>query len=196
MWNERSFESMRLRRFSARRERVLAAAARVFARHGYDRASMRQVAAADGGSLSGLYHYASCKEEMLYRIQQGAFQALIDSLRPRLARARSPEEALREAVDNHLAYFLDNMDALKVCAQELDTLSGRFYAQVLDLRRAYFRLVHGIVERLAGPQVDPWLATANLFGMLNWFYQWHHRALKRERLVRQTVTLFLKGVRP
>jgi hypothetical protein len=91
------------------------------------------------------------------------------------------------------------MDALKVCARELQALEGRAWRDVHDLRRAYFDAVHDIVKALepkARAHRDSWLATANLFGMLNWFYQWYDPAQARvglDDLAEHQVALFLDG---
>jgi hypothetical protein len=102
-------------------------------------------------------------------------------------------------VHNHVRHFGDNMDALKVCARELHALEGRAYRDVHELRRTYFESVHAIVRALH-PEIHArrhsWLATANLFGMINWFYQWYDAGQSRvglDELADRQVSLFLDG---
>ena len=56
--------------FDRKRLEVLAAAARVFCAEGYDKASMRRIAAEAQASLAGIYHYIESKEELLYSIHR------------------------------------------------------------------------------------------------------------------------------
>jgi len=185
--------------FDRKRLQVLAAAARVFCALGYDRASMRRIAAEAGVSLAGIYHYVASKEEILHSIQLHTFDSLLRGLKSSLEGIADPRERLGAAVRNHVRHFGENMNELKVCARELETLEGKAYDEVRDRRRAYFEAVHDCVKQLS-PQHDAplrsWLATANLFGMLNWFYQWYDAERTRvslDDLAAQQTALFLDG---
>ena len=185
--------------FDLKRLQVLSAAARVFDRVGYDRASMRRIAAEAQASLSGIYHYVASKEELLYSIQIHTFDSLLQGLRISLEGIADPRERLGAAVRNHIRHFGANMPGLKVCARELETLKGEAYDEVRSLRRSYFEAVHEVVKGLQPQQDDPlrsWLATANLFGMLNWFFQWYDAERSRvslDELAAQQTALFLDG---
>ncbi len=63
-----------------KQERVLAAAATVFADRGLHRASVRDVVAEAGMSLAGLYHYYPSKAGLLHEIAVRAFDSLLASL--------------------------------------------------------------------------------------------------------------------
>ena len=112
------------RTYDERLNRILAAATGAIAQVGYDRASMRSIGKAAGVSLAGLYHYFENKEKMLFLIQFRTFSSLLNNLREKLHGVEDPAEQLRVMVRAHLGYFAANMDALKVCSHELDSLSG------------------------------------------------------------------------
>jgi AcrR family transcriptional regulator len=185
--------------FDARLLSLLDAAARVFAADGYDKTSMRRIAAEARMSLAGIYHYCAGKQELLYQIQFHAFDSLLRGLDAGTAGLADPRQRLAAAVRNHVRHFGENMDALKVCARELHALEGKAYRDVQALRRAYFDAVHAIVRALRpeiGARRHSWLATANLFGMLNWFYQWYDAGGARvglDELANRQVSLFLDG---
>ena len=185
--------------FDTRLLSLLGVAARVFAADGYDKTSMRRIAAEAGMSLAGIYHYSRSKQELLYYIQFHAFDSLLRGLRECTADVADPRERLRAAVGSHVRHFGDNMDALKVCARELQALEGKAYRDVHKLRRAYFDAVHDIIKQLR-PRTrshrHSWLATANLFGMINWFYQWYDPGQAKvglDELADHQVALFLDG---
>ena len=185
--------------FDTRRLHLLDAAARVFSAVGYDRASMRRIAAEAEVSLAGIYHYVASKEELLYWIQFHTFDSLLRGLNRSLVGVSEPRRRVGAAVRNHVRHFGEHMHELKVCARELDTLEGSAYDDVRELRRAYFETVHGLVKELrpaAGVPLLSWLATANLFGMLNWVYQWYDADRSRvslDDLAVQQTALFLDG---
>jgi hypothetical protein len=91
------------------------------------------------------------------------------------------------------------MHELKVCAREVETLEGDAYDAVHERRRSYFEAVHKLVKELQPKQetsLNSWLATANLFGMINWFYQWYDAGRSRvslDDLAAQQTALFLDG---
>jgi len=185
--------------FDDKRLHLLKAAATVFAEVGYDGASMRRIAAESELSLSGIYHYVTGKEELLYLIQYHTFYSLVTGLERNLESVSDPRERLATAVRNHIRHFGENMHELKVCARDLETLDGEAYEAVRERRHAYFQAVHQIVEELA-PQGESthhsWIATANLFGMLNWFYQWYDAGRSKvslDDLAAEQTALFLDG---
>ena len=175
------------------------AAARTFSAEGYEGASMRRLARKANLSLSGVYHYVAGKEELLYWIQRNTFDSLLRGLRSSLEGVVGPRERLHTAVLNHLRHFGEHMHELKVCARELNALEGEAYEVVHDRRRDYFEAVHALVKELpakADAPLDSWLATANLFGLLNWFYQWYDPArspVSLDDLAAQQTALFLGG---
>ena len=185
--------------FDGKRLHLLKSAARVFSEVGYDRASMRRIAAEAEVSLAGIYHYVDSKEELLYWIQYRTFDSLHRGLVASLQGVRDPRLRLATAVRNHVRHFGENMHELKICARELETLEGEAYDTVHECRRAYFEAVHQLVKELQpkqGAQLDSWLATANLFGMVNWFYQWYDAGRSRvslDDLAAQQTALFLDG---
>jgi AcrR family transcriptional regulator len=185
--------------FDSKLLHLLDAAARVFSEVGYDKASMRRIAAESEVSLAGIYHYVASKEELLYWIQFHTFDSLARDLESCLEGVVDPRERLAAAVRNHVRHFGEHMHELKVCARELEALEGEAYDDVEAIRRAYFEAVHEVVRQIAPrptAPLDPWLATANLFGMLNWFYQWYDPERSRvslDELAAQQTALFLDG---
>lgn len=187
--------------FDERLNRILSAATTVIARVGYEKASMRQVAQAAGVSLAGLYHYFDSKERMLFLIQFRTFNALLNGLREKLHDGDDPLEQLRIMVRTHTSYFVANMAALKVCSHELDSLSGDAYEQTFAIRKQYYELTRGIVDRIfekyaPGSPLDRHVATMSLFGMLNWLYRWYDpkRGRSPNVLANQIAMQFIGGV--
>ncbi len=183
-------------------DHVLRAGARVISREGYGQATIRQVASEAEMSLAGLYHYFSAKEELLFLIQFHTFDSLLERLREKLEPVGGPRQRLRVMVANHLEHFLSRMNELKVCAHEMESLSGEYYERVRGLRQEYLKITLGIVEAIGkeagGSKIDLRLATFYLFGMLNWIYMWYPRGeeMSGEVLADQLITLFLDGFLP
>ncbi|MCK6457977.1 MAG: TetR/AcrR family transcriptional regulator [Phycisphaerae bacterium] len=187
--------------YDERVNRILAAATGVIARVGYEKASMRQVARAAGVSLAGLYHYFDSKEKILFLIQFRSFNALLTGLREKLHHVEDPFDQLRVMVRNHTGYFVANMASLKVCSHELDSLTDEAYEETFAIRRHYYEVTRGIVDRLfdkyaPDSTLDRHVATMSLFGALNWLYRWYDpkRGGSPTALANQLATQFLHGI--
>ena len=187
-------------RFDAKLVQLLTKTAQVFADEGYEKASMRKVASAVGISLSSLYYYVSCKEELLFLIQYHTFGVLSEELEAILERTGAPERHLEEMVHSHVRYLVQHLPELKVCTTELDSLEGEYYEHVLKRRQRYFELTRKVLERLGrqdgGSRVKPNLGALYLFGMLNWLVMWFDpRRNDPTELSESLVAFFLGGYR-
>lgn len=189
----------RNRRYEKRLDSILKAASKVMSAEGYEGASIRKVASEAGIGLSGIYYYFKSKDEMLFALQEDAFSMLADNLEDRLEKADSAKERLRAVIDNHLHFFCNHMDDLKVCSYEIESLSGEYYDKVLEIRRRYFNLVKEVVAENvpAGSGIDPNLSALFLFGSLNWIFMWYDpkRNADIDVLSKQLLKIYLEGIK-
>lgn len=146
-------------------------------------------------SLAGMYHYVSGKEELLYLIQRGFFQRVLEGARRAVADARDAEGKVRALVHHHVAFFADHMSEMKVLSHEADSLTGARDAEVRTLKRDYVDLLAGAMA--AAGAGDPRTAALALFGMMNWIYTWYRPdgALGPTELADTIAELFVHGVR-
>jgi AcrR family transcriptional regulator len=176
---------------------ILKAASEVIAENGFDGASVRAVAARANISLSGIYYYFTSKEQLLFALQRHTFISLNDLLGAALERHSNPEDRLRALIENHIKYFVNNMDSLKVCAHELNSLSGKPYEWILEYRRQYFDLARQVISELSGDNAeDAALSTLFLFGSLNWVHMWYDdkEHSDTEKLCEKLTQIYLHGL--
>ena len=179
---------------------ILHVAARIMADRGYHRASIRSLAAETDMTLAGLYYYFKSKEELLFLIQHSTFDCLVTSLMERLPGVEDPVAKLNLMVRNHLDFFIEHMDELKICAYEIESLKGDYYEKVAGKRREYFQLAHDVVRELiekgTAKGVDSRLATLSLFGTLNWIFMWYEpgKYAGSEEMSQQLTRLYLHGL--
>jgi AcrR family transcriptional regulator len=179
-----------------KQDRVLAAAALVFAERGFHRASVRDVVAEAGMSLAGLYHYFPSKAGLLHEITMRAFDSLIERLDE--APPAPPRQRLATFVKNHLSFFLARPHEMKVLVRETEALPTGLAAEVEGRKRAYYQRCHDILRALDGgvsSEEELRLATLALFGMLNWTYAWYRpeRDGSPEQLSERMLEIFLDG---
>jgi AcrR family transcriptional regulator len=187
--------------FRQRLQHILRHAARLFREKGYDGASIRDISRASGVPLSSLYYYCRSKQELLYRIEIFTFSRILERLDRRLAGVRDPAERLRVLVRNHLDYFLEFRDEMKVLAHEDDSLAGSYRREVAEIKRRYYRKALEIFGSLSdnggARRLSPRVAVLSLFGMMNWVYTWHKPKLDpgAGELAGAISAIFLNGVR-
>ena len=179
--------------------KILDHATEVFCQKGYEGASMRDLSRATGMSLAGMYHYFGSKDRLLYLIQKHTFSTIADRLRGRLAEAKDPESGIRAFIENHLEYFLEHQQAMKVLAHEDEVLNGDYGREVAELKREYYRTCRELLDRYKeakGLQLDSRTAALSLFGMMNWIYTWYNPRLdgNRDKLAGDMGDLFFHGI--
>jgi AcrR family transcriptional regulator len=181
-------------------ERLLKAAAEVFAEKGYHHASIRDLSKRTGVSLSGLYYYFESKEELLYMIQDRSLRKVLAELKRKLEGVEEPEEKLRILVHNHLDFFARNMASMRVLTHEYEALQGGYRKRIRDMRLKYSDLCQDILRDVrrfsgAGDIVPLNVATFALFGMMNWTHAWYRPGsnVPVERLADHLYRLFVSG---
>ena len=182
-------------------DHLLACATRVFYEKGYEGASIRDIARRSRVSLAGLYYYVASKEELLYLIQKHCFATLKARAQQELEDGpANPEARLRLFIRNHLSFFLQHPEAMKVLSHESESLGNSYAREVAELKRSYYRLCRGLVEDLKREKglkrLNTRLAVLSLFGMMNWIYTWYNPKVDPEAdaLAEQMAELFLDGV--
>ncbi|HEX8257068.1 MAG TPA: TetR/AcrR family transcriptional regulator [Allosphingosinicella sp.] len=182
--------------YDKRRDGIVAEAARLYARRGFNGASIADLAQACSTSKSLIYHYFPGKEDILYEVMAAHLDALVEAA-DAAVRAGSPEERLRALAIAFMQLYVGAQDSHKVLLNELDNLpSGRREEVVAKQRR-----IIAVVEALMGeirPDARPLaLPLAMLFfGMINWTHTWFRADGKigPKALAEMSVNLMLQGL--
>ena len=188
-----------MRPYDERLDQFLSRAAQVIARQGYHSTTMRDLAAATGMSLAGMYYYVRGKEELLFRIQERCFSDVLAGATRALREAGhgDPQERLHAFIRHHVSYFAAHMPEMKVLAHEANSLSGERHRKVHAIKRRYVDVLEGLLKEAAPDEaaVDRSAAAYVLFGMMNWIYNWYDPAgeIDPERLAGLIARIFLDG---
>ena len=186
-------------RYDQKLVHVLKTSAAVFAEKGYHSTSMRDISRATKMSLSGLYYYFKSKEELLFLIQDFCFSTVIGDCRRLLDGVDDPVRRLKLLIENHLNYFVNNMNEMKVLSHEANSITRDMFRKVNTKKRQYVDLVMSLLAEIAREHrvegVDIRVATFSLFGMMNWIYNWYdpRKDVDVEGLSKNITRLFLAG---
>jgi len=186
-----------MRPYDERLEHLLTQAAKVFAEAGYHSTSMRDLAAASGMSLAGMYYYVRSKEDLLALIQERCFSGVLEGARHALEGVPDPQDRLQAFIRHHVTYFTGHMAEMKVLSHEGNALTGDPRRKVNAIKRRYVDLLESLLRDAAADEtaVDRSAAAYVLFGMMNWIYNWYDPAgeIDPERLAGLIARIFLGG---
>ena len=107
-----------------RRLLVLAAAVRLFARNGYEGASMDDIAAAAGITKPVLYDHFKSKHMMFQAVLETVRGELLSRGLSRLSRPVSIEEGLRASIHGFFSYAVEKPDSMRVLLHVSKTNRG------------------------------------------------------------------------
>lgn len=158
-----------------RRAEVLETTRRLFARKGYQRTTMVEVATASEVALGTLYQIFPSKEAMLCSLLEDYIDQLIERVRQAAAEAGDAPAQLRRVVRTQLAFSLQNADVLRFYLSGWTgyefTVRQRFGERIDDKYEEYLRLLEAVFRRgardgvfVAGP---PRRLAVTLAGMIH-----------------------------
>lgn len=104
----------RARKSSDKRERILAAAVRVFAKNGFYTTRVADIARAAGVADGTIYLYFESKEALLGSLYEDRIDRLLAYLRDELPKQRTAQERLRRVIRLQLGILEDERDLAEV----------------------------------------------------------------------------------
>jgi AcrR family transcriptional regulator len=153
---------------SSRREQILAAAAELFARHGFHGVGIDDIGAAVGVSGPALYRHFRSKDAMLGEMLTSISEILLSGGEQRRD-ASEPADVLAELIRFQVDFALDNPALITVQERNLGNLTEPDRRRVRALQRRYVEVwVQAI--RDTDPGVDEPTARAAahaVFGLIN-----------------------------
>ena len=187
-----------------KRAAIIEAAARVFQKNGYERASMNDVALEAGSDRASVYYYFKGKHELFHAVIIDAVQHLVDSAEHIAASDVPAADQVRELVTELMRAYTQHYPYLYVYVQEDMAKLTEDDVSSKTLRRLARRFTSAVEGMLASgiesgdfkPKLDAGLATNAIIGALNWSHRWFKpgRAHSPEEVAAVFVEIFLHGL--
>lgn len=152
-----------------RRQQILAAAAELFARHGFHGVGINDIGAAVGISGPALYRHFRSKDSVLGEMLTSISELLLAGAQSRVRAAADPEESIRVLIRWQVDFALDNPALITVQERDLGNLADTDRQRVRTLQRRYVEVWVSTIRR-ARPEVGEPAARAGahaLFGLIN-----------------------------
>ena len=156
---------------------MIACAAELFAREGFENVGMGRLADAVGISKAGVYHYFRAKREILDTIVITTLDGLTESVAAATVEVDGPRDRLIAFITAHAAYFEANYWAFTTMLVGFGGLGSRGTRElVVEQRDRYEGLLRQILQEGvdSGDFRAVHLPTASraALSMLNWMVRW------------------------
>ena len=186
-------------RYREKQKRILQSAARLFARKGYERASLEEIAAKLKLTKASLYHYIKSKEEMLFLIQMEAIGEVQEALERILDSTEDPVDRLERAIKSHVRIITQKHVIGALRQQEL-ILPAKWRARIIAQRDQYEKtfetiIQEGIASGALGAR-DEKMSSLAALGALNWIVRWYspRGRLSIEAIEEEIAAFVLRGL--
>ena len=184
-----------------RHRRVLETAARLICEHGYEKASMQQIADACGLTKAGLYHYVRSKEHLLTEIMNYGMDVFEEQVLSKVLPIVDPVERLETAMEKNVLLVTEGRNKeITVILHEHDTLTGEARAQINARKKRYVRFLESsFTEAMRQGKIrqgNPKIAAFSFLGMVNWIYKWYlaDGEIAAEQIALEMRQLFFGGL--
>ncbi len=156
---------------------IRAAAVRVIAKHGFQAASLREIAKEVGIRAPSLYNYIKSKEKLLYELLREPLQAMIAEYRTLTEGISDPVTRMQIFTQVHLNFHLNSRLEVFIGNMELRSLTGPHYRTITALREEYAQLLQKIIQDGVKEGVftapEPRVVTLVMLGMLSGVCNWY-----------------------
>jgi AcrR family transcriptional regulator len=158
--------------YDRRRDAIVAAAASLYARRGFQGASVADLAKACSTSKSLVYHYFPSKEDILHEVMASHLELLVSAAEAVERRSEPPAERLRMLARHFMELYAGAADRHKVLLNELDNLPPERRADVVEKQRRIVATVEALIVELRPDIAAPRPLAMLFFGMVNWTHTW------------------------
>ena len=162
--------------YDERKEAIVEAAAALYARRGFNGASVADLAERCKTSKSLIYHYYQSKEDILFDVMISHVRALDEAARAAVAGDGASAAKLRRLARAFMALYVGAADRHKVLLNELDNLDDKRRAEIVKTQRGLIEIVQCLLGEIA-PKLkrrsgESYAAAMLFFGMINWTHTW------------------------
>ncbi|MCA9642428.1 MAG: TetR family transcriptional regulator [Myxococcales bacterium] len=179
-----------------RRDELLAAAARLFSKNGFEATSMRDIANEVGMLAGSMYYHFPAKDDLIVAAHAEGVQELLRAMDTALEGVVGGWERLEAVCVTHLENLLGGSDIAGVVAVDFSQLPEELRARLIEQRDEYEGRLAQLIDALELREgVDRRLVRLSLLGSLNWTPNWFRaEGQSPAAIARHFVALLRDGV--
>lgn len=161
-------------RTNNRRDRILAAAAKLLQQHSFERSSMRAIAAMAGMQGGSIYYHFPSKDDLFQAVNEAAIAEVEHAVRAAIDGIEDPWRRLEEAAAAHCEALFGPAKVLGATPLGFTPIKGRNRGRLVAARDDYDRLIGELIAALPMPRgVTRRMFRLHFLGALNYAYTWY-----------------------
>lgn len=159
------------KRSEARKEQILKAAEKVFAKKGFHEATISEVAREAGLSDATIYEYFSTKEELLFSIPRETTRRGMERMKGYLKFIRGAGNKIHTIIYHYLSFYQNEPDYASVVMLVLKSNRKFLETEAYQVIREGFRGILSVIEEGIDsgefrPDTDPYLVRQMILGVI------------------------------
>lgn len=180
------------------RQELITQSARLFRKQGYERTTVRDIAAATGIRAGSWFYHFKTKQDILAAVMEEGMSSSLARIEALGVDELPPREAFRALVHTHLKTMVSpDHDFIPVLLYEWRSLDMGSRKKILLLKDRYEALWDSVLKRLysSGEWAMPTpIDRLMMFGSMNWVVQWYkvRGGLSLDALTDHTVAFLLR----
>lgn len=182
-------------------DRILNKAIDLFFKHGFVKASIRDIVNALGVSNSAVYVYFKSKDEILFKIIQEVGRELLEVLEETEQRYDDPVECLGMMIYNQICFSMREYKRTKIYIEEQYQLPTALKKKATKQHRRIYDRYYNLINQmdamgLLWSGIDKRVMIFGIFANMNWVYRWFNPKgrLSVEDVAKQIAYMSYKAV--
>jgi AcrR family transcriptional regulator len=181
------------------RGKLLQAAAHLFSSRGFDRTTVRDLAAMVGIQSGSIFHHFKSKDDILRAVMEETIHYNLALMRAVLVGLDDPRERLRALIRCELQAINGvSGEAMSVLVYEWRSLSAEGQQLILGLREIYESIWLEVLQQVCQQRlvaVEPFILRRLLTGTLSWTVTWFRPggSLTLDDLAEQTLNMLVQA---
>lgn len=186
--------------YDERKLAIVETAAALFARDGFNGASVADIAKRGKISKSLIYHYYTSKEDILYDVMISHVRELEAAAEEIASDETSAETKLRDLTHRFMALYVGAADRHKVLLNDLDNVPKNKRAEIISVQRGLIETVRQLLVEIEPALLKKpgaaFAAAMLYFGTINWTHTWFNPegAVNADTMAEMAVDLTLGGL--
>ena len=181
-----------------RRKEIFDASVHLFLDKGFNETSMREIAKAAGVGKSTLYDYFNSKDEILISYFEDEIQKITARAQQINQQDLSVSEKLRQIMEMHLAYLVDNRLLYLKLTVEAQRLALGSQQQIQVARHAYQDMLRSLIEEGIQKgefrEINPLFAARSIFTLLSTAVFTSRPTGTPEEMLQEALDIFFTGI--
>lgn len=129
-----------------RREQIVLAAINLFAKKGFHKTTLRNLAEQTGLSQASIYDYVGSKEDIFFLIHELAASSAMEAMKKSLEQVADPLQKLRRMIRAEFSTMDKLADAIMLMYQEGHILTKPLLKSLLKKERAHLEVIESILD--------------------------------------------------